>query len=277
MKLARIINFGAFLLLGLGSLTMLLPFFWMISTSLKDRMAVYKLPLQWLPNPVHWDKYAEIWSKAALLDGVRNSAIVAISVIVVGAFTTSLGAFAFSKMKFPGKNGLFLILLTTLVIPFPVVLIPQFFLYSKLGWLNTLLPLMIPPMLGNVFMMFFLRQFMNGISDELVEAGKLDGCGWFRIFRSILLPICRPAIAAHVILWFMNIWNDYIAPLIFIHDTKWMTIQLMIRSFNAFYSIQNDYPLIMAAAVVALLPVIVAFLLFQRYLTETMAFTGVKG
>lgn len=263
-------------LLTLGSLVILIPFYWLFITTMKSPMEAFIMPPDWFPKP-NFQKYVEIWDKAPFLQGILNSLKVALPIVTIGTFTSSLGAFAFSKLRFPGRNFIFLMLLATIMIPFPVVMIPQFVMFSELQWIDSLKPLIIPAMLGNVFMMFFIRQFMNGISDEFIEAAKIDGASLFGIFIKIMLPMVKPAIAAQLILWFLGIWNDYLGPRIYLSTPEKKTIQLMMADFNAFYVIQSDYPLIMAAALIVMIPILIVFLIFQRYFVESLNFTGVKG
>nr|WP_051556304.1 carbohydrate ABC transporter permease [Alkalihalobacterium bogoriense] len=273
----RLKNLLAHIFLSTGAVFMILPLIWMISTSLKTNRDTLIMPPKWIPDPIVWSKYVEIWEKAPLHLGFLNSLTIAVPVIVIGTFTTSLAAFAFAKMNFAYKQTIFLTLLATMMIPFPVIMIPQFLVFSQIEWIDTFLPLIVPAMLGNVFMLFFLRQYLNGISNELIDAAKIDGSSWFGTYWKIILPIIQPAIAAQVILWFMGVWNDYLGPLIYIFSREKMTIQLMIANFNAYYAIQNDFPLIMAASVVAMLPIIIVFFIFQRQIIESVAVTGIKG
>jgi len=273
----RIGNFTVIILLSIGALIVMVPFLFLISTSLKQSTDAFIMPPKWIPDPIMWSKYADIWSKAPFLRGLQNSLTVAVFVVGFGTFFSSLGAFAFSKVRFPMRNLIFMVLLSSLMIPFPVVMIPQFIFFSEIGWVNTLKPLIVPGMLGNVFMMFFIRQFMNGISDEIIEAGKIDGASLFGIYWRLMIPMVKPALAAQAILWFLGIWNDYLGPLLYISTPEKMTLQLVIASFNAFYAIQSDYPLIMAAALTAMVPMIVLFLMFQRYFVESLNFTAIKG
>lgn len=269
-------DFIVYSLLTLGSIVILIPFWWMFVTTMKSPMDAFIMPPDWFPKP-NFVKYMEIWEKAPFLQGIMNSLKVALPIIIVGTFTSSLGAFAFAKLRFPGRNFLFLMLLATIMIPFPVVMIPQFVMFSELQWIDSLKPLIIPAMLGNVFMMFFIRQFMNSISDEFIEAAKIDGASLFGIFIKIMLPMVKPAVAAQLILWFLGIWNDYLGPRIYLSTPENKTIQLMMADFNAFYVIQSDYPLIMAAAFIVMIPILIVFLVFQRYFVESLNFTGVKG
>ena len=276
-KKEKIINTILFLVLLLGSLVMIVPLLWMVSTSVKNKLDVFAMPPVWIPTEINWSKYSEIWTKGPLLSGLINSLKVCLSVTIVGTFTSSLAAFAFAKLRFPYKNQIFLALLGTMMIPFAIVMIPQFIIFSKIGWVDSLKPLIIPGLFGNVSMIFFLRQYMQGIPTDLIEAARIDGCSFFKIFYKIIFPLSGPAISAQIILWFMGIWNDYLAPSIYINTPEKMTIQTVIQSFNATYAIQTDYPLIMAASVMSMLPIIIVFIVLQRWIIEPIAISGVKG
>lgn len=267
----------SFVLMLLGSMTMVLPFLWMLSTSLKDSRLVFESPPQWIPNPIDWANYVEVWNIVPLATGLLNSFIVTSLVVVVGTLSSTMAAFAFAKLTFPHKHTLFTILLATMMVPIVVLIIPQFLLYAEIGWIDTLLPLIVPGLLGNVTMIFFLRQYMLGLATELLEAAKLDGAGFFRIYSSIFLPLCKPAIAANVIIVFMATWNDYLGPLIFTHSPKNATVQLVIASFSAYYQEQTDFPMVMTASIIAVVPVIILFTVMQRHFVDSFAFSGIKG
>lgn len=273
----RVTNTIIFVLLLIGAVFMIGPLLWMLSTSFKDKQDVFALPPVWIPNPFHFDKYNEIWDAGPLLSGIKNSLIIAVTVTVVGTFTSSLAAFSFSKLRFPGKNKIFLLMLSSLMIPYPAVMIPQFFMFSKLGWIDTLLPLIVPGLFGNIVMIFFLRQYLSSVPNAIIEAAKIDGSSYFRLYSSITFPLIKPAVAAQLILWFMGIWNDYLSPIIYLNSPEKQTLQLVIANFNATYAIQTDYPLIMAASIIALLPMLIIFLVFQKQIIESVAISGVKG
>ena len=198
----------------------------------------------------------------------------AINIIVF--LLLSLAAFAFAKMNFRGKNGIFMLLLATIMIPFAVIMIPQYVMFTKMHWTDSLLPLIIPACFGNISMIFFLRQNLTSIPNDLMDAAKLDGCGYFRTFWQIFLPLMKGAVGTQLTLWFMGIWNDYLAPTIFLRSEKTWTLQVVIRSFNTYYSIQCDYALIMAASVIAMIPTIILFFCFQRMIIESVAISGIK-
>jgi multiple sugar transport system permease protein len=267
----------AFSLMLLGSLTMVVPFLWMLSTSLKESRLVFDFPPQWIPDPIDWANYAEVWDIVPLATGLRNSLIVTVLVVVVGTLSSTMAAFAFAKLDFPHKRTIFVALLATIMVPIVVLIIPQFLLYVEIGWIDTLLPLIVPGLLGNVTMIFFLRQYMLGLATDLLEAAKLDGAGFFRIYWSIFLPLCKPAIAANVIIVFMATWNDYLGPLIFTNSPENATVQLVIASFSAYYQEQTDFPMVMTASIIAVVPVVILFTAAQKYFVDSFAFSGIKG
>lgn len=276
-KKNNITNILIVALLLVGSIVMVGPLLWMISTSLKDKAGVFQLPPQWIPNPVKWDAYKRLVELDTLSSGIKNTIIVSLSVTIIGTITSSMAAFSFAKLKMPFKNSLFLMLLFALMIPYPAVMIPQFMMFSKIGWVDTLLPLIVPGLFGNITMIFFLRQYLSNIPDSIVEAAKIDGAGYLKMFFQLIFPLIRPAVAAQFILWFMGVWNDYLAPLLYLNSPEKQTLQVVIANLNAAYAIQTDYPLIMAASVVSLLPVLIVFIIFQKQIIESVALSGMKG
>lgn len=266
-----------FLILLLGAITMITPFVWMLSTSLKESRLVYQIPPKWIPDPVDWANYKEVWTSSNLLVGFRNSIFVTATVIVCCTITSSMAAFAFAKLIFPGKGMYFLALLSTMMVPGVVLLIPQFMMYTKLSWIDTFYPLIIPASLGNVSMIFFLRQYMTGLSSELIDAAKIDGCSYPRVYAQIFMPLCRPAIAANTIILFMGTWNDYLGPTIFTNSRSLQTVQVAVASLNSYYAEQTDVPVVMAASLLSVIPVLLLFTVCQKYFTESFAMTGIKG
>ncbi len=259
------------------SFLMLFPFLWMLSTSLKDKMHAQIFPPQWIPDPLQWDAYKEVWEVAPLLSGIKNSLTIALPVLIFGTLSSAMAAFAFAKMDLPCKNFLFMALLSSMMIPGVVTLIPQYVVWGKLGYVDTFIPLIVPGMLGNITMMFFFRQFLSGVPDVLIDAAKLDGASWFTIFRKIMLPAMKPAIAAQVIFWFMGIWNDFMGPLIYLDSEENYTIQLALRLLNSMSEATSEYPMIMAGAVISCLPLLILYICFQRYFVDSMVVSGIKG
>jgi len=247
------------------------------SLKTKEQFLTTQLSLAFPKNPQWGNYFQRIWQMAPSLQrGIFNSIIISFSTIIVGTFVSSMAAFAYSKLPFPGKNKLFLAELATMMIPFSIIMIPQFVIYAKIGWLDTWAPLIIPGMLGNVSMIFFLRQYMNGIPTSMIESARIDGAGFFRIYLQIMMPNAKPAVAAQAILWFMGAWNDYFAPSIYLNNPDKLSVQVVISQLNAMYAIQTDYPLLLAASVVALLPCLIIFMIFQKQIIASVAMTGLK-
>ena len=266
-----------FIVLAIGGVIMIAPLVWMLSTALKSKIEVFALPPVWIPDPPQWGTFVRMWTEAPVLSGIQNSLIVSGSVTVFGSITSALAAFALAKMRLPHKNAIFLMLLSGLMVPYPTIMIPQFVMFSRLGWVDTLLPLIVPLVFGNIIMIFFLRQYLESVPDSMIEAAKIDGASYLQIFWTLVLPMIRPALAAQFILWFMTVWNDYLAPTLYLNTPEHQTLQVVIANLNVEYATQRDYPLIMAASFVALLPILVVFLIFQRQIIESVALTGQKG
>jgi len=274
---SRAVNIVLLVVLSVFAVAMLAPLLWMFTTAVKTKPEVFALPPVLWPSDPQWDTFARMWTEAPILSGFKNSIIVAASVTVVGSVTSSIAAFALAKMRLPAKNVIFLGLLTGLMIPYPTIMIPQFVMFSRIGWVDTLLPLIVPLLFGNIIMIFFLRQYLQTVPDSLIEAAKIDGASYLTVFGRMIVPMIRPAIAAQFILWFMTVWNDYLAPTLYLNSPGKQTLQVVIANLNVEYATQRDYPLIMAASFVALLPILVVFLVFQRQIIESVALTGTKG
>ena len=276
MRLEKIL---VYTFLTAGVFIMIVPLWWMIVSSLKTKGQFLgtQLSLAMPKNPQWINYFKRVWEMTPKLQlGIFNSAVISFSTVIVGSIVSSMAAFAYAKLRFPGKNKLFLAELATMMIPFSVIMIPQFIIYARIGWLDTWYPLMVPGMLGNVSMIFFLRQYMSGIPTSLIESARIDGAGFFRVFWTIMFPNAKPAIAAQAILWFMGVWNDYFAPSIYLNDPAKATVQVMISQLNAMYAIQTDYPLLLAASVIAMLPALIIFMIFQKQIIASVALTGLK-
>lgn len=272
----KVVNSIVFILLCLGAVVMVFPLIYMVATSFMTKNQILSGSLTLFPDPILIGKYSEVLQKGEFVRGIFNSLKVAVPLLIIGGFTSALAAFGFAKMNFRGKGALFLAMLATIMIPFAVVMIPQYVMFTKLRWTNSLLPLIIPGCFGNVSMIFFLRQNLLSMPDELMEAARLDGCGYFGTFTRIFFPLMKGAFGTQLMLWFMAIWNDYLAPTIFLRSEKNWTLQVVIRSFNSYYAIQSDYALIMAASVIAMIPTMLLFFIFQRVIIESIAISGIK-
>ena len=197
---SKVVDGVIFALLLLGAIAMVFPLIYMLLSSFMTKNQILSANFSIIPDPWKFGKYAEVLQKPEFLRGLRNTLMVAVPVLVVGGFTSSLAAFSFSKLKFKGKNGIFLGLLATMMIPFAVVMIPQYVMFTKMGWTNSLLPLIIPGLFGNVSIIFFLRQNLTSVPDSIVEAAKIDGCGYFRMYYSIFLPLMKGALMTQLVL-----------------------------------------------------------------------------
>jgi multiple sugar transport system permease protein len=273
----RIGDWLVFTLLSAGAIVMVAPLIWMVSTSLKTKTEVFALPPVWIPEVPQWDTYVRMWQDSSILTGFQNSFIVAATVTVLGTITCSMAAFAIAKMRLPFSNLIFVGLLTGIMIPYPTLMIPQFVMFSRIGWVDTLLPLIVPAIFGNILVIFFLRQYLENVPNSIIEAAKIDGANFWQIFWRLIFPIIRPAVAAQFILWFMAIWNDYLAPILYLNTPGRQTLQVVIANMNVQYATQRDYPLIMGASFIALLPILAIFLIFQRQIIESVALSGTKG
>lgn len=271
-RLTRIVSYTA---LTLGSLFTLFPFLWMISTSLKEQQFMLQFPPQWIPNPINWQHYVDVWSQVPLARGFLNSGFIAVVGTLGVLLASSLAGFSFAKLRFPGRDRIFVLLLATMMIPGAVLLIPQFLLFRSLHWVNTMNPLIIPSFFGAVFETFFFRQFFRSLPNDLIDAAKIDGASFVTIYWRVALPLAKPAVATLAVLAFMWRWNDYMGPLIYLQDPDMQTIPVMISTFQSQYS--TSYGLMMAASVLSILPIILLFFFMQRNFVEGITMTGLKG
>jgi len=252
----------------------LLPFLWMVSTSLKTLSEVGQYPPRWVPNPAQWNNYAQVFQDLPFSRFIANSLEISLLVVAGSVVSSSVVAFGFARTRFPGRDVWFIIMLSTLMLPFAVTLIPQYVIVYRLQLLNTYVPLVVPSLFASPFFVFLLRQFMLTIPRDLDEAAQIDGCGWWQIYRWIVLPLCKPALAAVAIFAFVGSWNEFLSPLVYLNQTSLFTVALGVQLFSGQYS--SFYNLMMAAALVALVPVVVVFLMAQRYFVEGVVLTGLK-
>ncbi len=260
--------------LAAASVFVLLPFFWMISSSLKLDKDVFAFPIRWIPQVPQWGNYAAIWKKIPFLTFYRNTAVLAVLITFFSLVTSSLAAYAFARMTFPGRNTLFICYIGTIAVPFQVYMIPQFIMMKQLHLNDTLLALILIQSFS-AFGVFLFRQFFVGIPQELSESAKIDGMGELGIYREIILPLSQPAIATLTIFQFVYVWNNFLEPLVYLTSTRNKTLQLGIRMFITQYT--TDYALIMAATVCSLVPIVTLFVATQRFFIEGIATTGIKG
>jgi len=271
----RLGNFWAYLLLTFGSIVMILPFFWMLSTSLKTYNETLAMPIKWLPSVPQWQNYIEAWNAQPYFPRYFvNSFFVTVVTMVVEVLLSILAAYAFSRMKFLGKNILFMLLLSTMMIPGEVLLVPNFITLRELGWYNTYYALIIPWVVS-VFAVFLLRQHFLQIPNELQEAAYLDGAGHTRFMLQIMVPLSRPPIATIALLKFIGSWNAFLWPLIVTDKAELRTVPVGLISLMQDEGPQ--YHIWMAAATLALIPVVAVFLAAQKQFLESVARSGLKG
>lgn len=252
----------------------LMPFVWMLSASLKLSKDVFRYPIEWFPAQPHWENYVQIWQKVPMLMFFRNTAIVAVSVTFLQMLTSSFAAYSFAKLRFKGRNLLFLGYIGTIAIPWQVYMLPQFIMMRYFGLYDTLQSLIILQSFS-AFGVFLIRQYYLTIPNELSEAARIDGLNEYGIWARIMLPLSKPALATLLIFTFVNTWNDYMGPLIYLTSDNVKTIQVGLKRFIQQYT--SDYHLIMAASLVSLVPVAIVFLFLQRYFIQGIATTGLKG
>lgn len=253
---------------------MILPFLWMLSASLKLNREVFEFPINWIPSTPRWQNFLDIWEKIPLVTFVYNTSKLTIIVTILQLFTSSFAAYAFAKLRFPYKNALFLGYIATIAMPWQVYMVPQFILMREFGLNNTHLSLIFLQAFS-AFGVFLMRQFYMSIPDELCEAARIDGMNEYQIWGRIMLPLSLPALSTLTIFTFVNTWNDFLGPMIYLTRTELKTIQIGLRMFINQYT--AEYGLIMAASVVSLIPVLVVFLSLQRFFVEGVASSGLKG
>ena len=311
-----------------GTVLMIAPFAWMVSTSLKTEGNVFTPTPEWLPRQTYyfhvpegggervaigqpivdneggrshirlpdadepvwvpagsivretrvapaWENYREVVATVPFFQGVRNTLIITLTGLIVGLFTTSLAAYAFAKLRFPGREAMFYALLGTMMIPGVVTMLPTFILFRQAGWINTFLPLIVPALFGGAWGIFLMRQHMRSIPDELEDAARIDGCNPFQTYARIVMPLSKPTLATLGIFGFMGGWNDFMGPLIYLNDPSKFTLQLLLASFSSYYSTQIN--LLMASSVMSLIPVLILFFAAQRYFIQGITLTGIKG
>ena len=253
---------------------MLIPFLWMLSASLKMNKDVFTFPIQWIPDNPRWKNYVDIWTKIPLLTFVKNSAKLTIIVTLLQLFTSSFAAYAFAKMNFKGKNVLFLGYIATIAVPWQAYMVPQFMMMRAWNLNNTHLAI-ICLQAFSAFGVFLMKQFYEGVPSELCEAARIDGLTEYGIWFRVMLPLSKPALSTLTIFTFVSTWNDFLGPLIYLTRNELKTIQIGLRMFISQYS--AEYGLIMAASVIALIPVLIVFLALQKYFVQGVASTGLKG
>ena len=270
----RILKAVVYLLLLAMAVFTLIPFAWMLFSSFKLEREVFSYPMTWLPETWHWENYSLIWQKVSLLTYFKNTAFIALVVTFLQTLTSSFAAYAFAKLEFRGRDALFLAYIGTIAIPWQAYMLPQFIMMRSVGLYDTLWAMVVLQAFS-AFGVFLMRQFYRGIPTDLCEAARLDGLSEYGIWLRIMLPLSKAAIATLVIFTFVNTWNDFMGPMIYLTRDENKTIQVGLRRFIQQYS--ADYHLIMAASLCSLVPVSIVFFCLQRYFIEGIATSGLKG
>lgn len=270
-------RFIGYLLLTPFSILFLIPFLWSVSTALKPLDQVYLFPPKWIPNPIVWDNFSKGWHAAPFDRFFLNTLIITVLATLGAVLSSSFVAFGFARLRSFDKNFLFIMLLSTMMLPGQVTMIPIYILFKNLGWLDTYLPLIIPSWFGGgAYNIFLLRQFFMTIPTEFDEAAKIDGCSYFRIYWSIILPLAKPAIITITIFSIIYHWNDFLGPLIYLSSMEKFTISIGLRYFQDLYQ-ATQMNLMMAVSLIALTPILVLFLIAQRYFIKGIILSGIKG
>ena len=264
----------SYTILTLGAVVMLVPFLWMILTSFKTYAETVKVPIHWLPSVWKLDNYREVLVKLDFVRYYGNTILVTVITTSLMLFIGSLSAFAFARMKFPLKNLLFYMLLTVFMVPSQMTMIPKYLIITKLKWVDSLKALVIPN-LFSVYTMFMLRQFFASLPRELEDAGKTDGCSYFRLYWNIEMPLCKSSIVAITVLNVLWCWNDLLWPLIATSSDKMRVLSVAMATLQGQHGTQ--YQLLMAAGVLAVIPMIIIYIFGQKYFIEGVAFSGLKG
>jgi multiple sugar transport system permease protein len=264
------------LVLILISMSIIFPVFWMLSTSLKQTGSELAFPPQWIPNPMAWKNYKEVFTSLPFADFLFNSVLIAglctLGQVVVG----SLVAFAFAQVRFPGRDKLFLLCLSSIMLPEAVILVPTFIMFSKFGWVDSILPLVVPAFFGGkAFYIFLARQFFKGIPKDLFDAARVDGCSTFRLWWNIALPLSKPMLITIGLLRFLAEWNDFMGPLLYLRSMENRTLAVGLFTFMSQYGGEWNY--LMAATTIMAVPLLTVFLFTQKYFVEGIATSGLAG
>lgn len=274
---ARLVRAASYLVLLAGSALFLLPLFWQVTTSLKTPVDTLRWPPVWLPAPPQWGNYAEVFERFPFFVYAGNSLFISAMVILGTTLSSSLAAYGFARLRMPGRDAIFVLLLATLMLPGVVLVIPQFVMFQRLQWINTYNPLIIPAFFGSPFFIFLFRQFFLSIPRELEDAARMDGASYLRIWGQIMMPLAWPALIAVAIYSFVGTWNDFLGPLIYLSDQEKYTVAVALRYLSGGMRSRPEYHLLMAAATLSILPSIALFFLAQRWFIQGQVFTGVKG
>ena len=264
-----------YLFLLVFAMGFLLPFFFLLTGSFKTSSELFSVPFKWLPKHITLENYVQVFTKIPFFRYLRNTIIIVVLNMVGALISNSLIAYGFSRLRWPGRDKVFMIVIATMILPYQVTLIPLYLMYTKIGWIGTFIPLTLPGFFGNAFFIFLMRQFLVGMPKELTESARIDGAGEFTIFLRLIMPISKPVLATVAIMSFMNSWKDFLGPLVFLGSDKLYTLSLaasMLRS-----NLNPNWELLLALGVVMVLPVLILFFVLQKYFIQGITMSGIKG
>lgn len=270
------LNLVRYTVLILVGALFVVPFYWMVSTSFKTPGQAYLFPPAWIPDPISVDSYRSLWGTSVPFNlFIRNTVVIVIFSVIGTLLSCTLVAFAFARLKWWGRDVWFIVLLATLMLPYQVIMIPVYVIFRKLGWLDTYLPLIVPTFLGNPFYIFLIRQFFLTIPNDLEDAARVDGASSLRILLQIFLPNSKPVLLTVMLFAFVGSWNDFFGPLLYLRKLEQMTVSVGLSMFAGYRS--PNWPAITAASTLSVLPIVLIFILFQRYFVKGIVLTGMKG
>ncbi|MDE0196558.1 MAG: carbohydrate ABC transporter permease [Caldilineaceae bacterium] len=271
-----VLKTAVYLVLLIGAFGVMLPFFWMISTSLKRPGTEFTFPIEWIPVPPRFGNYQNAWTILPFNQWLFNTIRITGLSILGHIVSCAIVGFGFARIRFPGRDAIFLLVLATMMLPYPSIIVPLFILFKELGWINTILPLVVPTFFAtSAFYIFLLRQFFMTLPLELDDAARVDGCSTFGIFYRICVPLIKPALGIILVFSFMHHWNDFLGPLIFLGDLDQYTLALGLRFFQGQHRV--EWTLLMAASLIILSPCIILFFIAQKNYIQGIVITGVKG
>ena len=275
---ARSVTGRALMYAGLlvAAVFLLLPFYWMLTSSLKSEVDIFTVPVKWLPTSFVWENYVEIWSRSEMATWLGNTILLSVVVTFLQVLTGSFAAYGFAKARFPGRNALFLAYVATIAVPWTSYMIPQYILMSRVGLADTLWAIIVLQAFG-AFGVFLMKQYYETIPEELSEAARIDGLSEYGIWRKIILPLSKPALASLALLTFVNTWNDYLGPVIYLRNRDLWTMQIGLQTFISDPQRVQEWSMIMTGSVISVLPIAIIFMIGQRFFVAGIASTGLKG
>lgn len=271
----RFNNVSGYAVLMVLAAVFMVPLYWMFSTALKTQNQTFAIPPEWIPTPAKWGNFSEVFDEVPFARFYANTLFLVAANIVGHLLSVTLVAYGFARLRFPGRNILFLVMLSTLMIPYQVTLVPRFIMFAKLGLINTYWPLILPAFTGSPFLIFLVRQYMMSIPFDLDEAAYIDGASRFDVFWRIILPLTRPALMLVIVFTFIDVWNDFLQPLIYLNDPNMFTVSLGLSFFQG--ARETNWNLLMAGSVLAMIPPLILFFFAQKQLIGGISIEGLKG